>query len=80
MERTFQATYEQGILRLDAPLSLPEHARVTGQVTIISPPVEPETARQSVEEFDKLLDEFSTPGCPPLPSDFSRADIYLDHD
>jgi len=67
-------------LRLDAPLSLPEHARVTGQVTIVSPPIQSETSRLSGEEFEKLLDEFSAPGCPPLPSDFSRADIYLDHD
>jgi hypothetical protein len=36
----------------------------------------------SDEEFDRLLDELSE-GLPPLPSlpaDFSRADIYADHD
>jgi hypothetical protein len=36
----------------------------------------------SDEEFDRLLDELSEglPSLPPLPADFSRADIYADHD
>jgi hypothetical protein len=36
----------------------------------------------SDEEFDRLLDELSEglPPLPPLPADFSRADIYADHD
>lgn len=36
----------------------------------------------SVDEFDRILDELaSTPtNAPPLPEDFSRADIYADHD
>ncbi len=36
----------------------------------------------SLEEFDRLLDELSEglPPLPPLPADFSRADIYEDHD
>lgn len=42
------------------------------------------TTRDAVtlEEFDRILDELAAgpEDIPPLPSDFSRADIYLDHD
>jgi hypothetical protein len=32
-------------------------------------------------EFEHLLDEMASgPGLPHLPADFSRADIYIDHD
>ena len=36
----------------------------------------------SMDEFDRWLDELSegTEGLPGLPPDFSRADIYDDHD
>jgi hypothetical protein len=35
----------------------------------------------SLEEFDRLVDELSDgPTLPRLPDDFSRADIYVDHD
>jgi hypothetical protein len=35
----------------------------------------------SDEEFDRLLDDLSTgPAMPVLPGDFSRADLYADHD
>jgi hypothetical protein len=35
----------------------------------------------SDEEFDQLLDALSAgPTLAPLPADFSRADIYTDHD
>ena len=35
----------------------------------------------SVEEFDRVLDELAAGplGVPSLPADFSRADIYADH-
>ena len=35
-----------------------------------------------LEEFDRILDQLTSPviGGPPLPADFSRADIYADHD
>lgn len=42
------------------------------------------TPRDAVtfEEFDRILDELAADpeDIPPLPTDFSRADIYLDHD
>lgn len=36
----------------------------------------------NLEDLDRVLDELATDdeGLPVLPSDFSRADIYLDHD
>jgi hypothetical protein len=39
-------------------------------------------AALSEEEFATLMEEFSsgTEGLPPLPVDFSRKDIYVDHD
>ena len=33
----------------------------------------------TADEFDRTLDELSG-HAPPLPADFSRADIYYDHD
>jgi hypothetical protein len=39
----------------------------------------PERPDLSVAELDSLLDELAIES-PPLPPDFSRADIYLDHD
>jgi len=83
MTNEFHATYEQGVLKLDAPLSLPEQARVKGVVVGIETPngVGQTTAPQlSDAEFERLLDEFSVSGCASLPVDFSREDIYLDHD
>jgi hypothetical protein len=39
-------------------------------------------AEMSQEEFDALMEEFAkgTEHVPPLPPDFSRDDIYSDHD
>ena len=42
------------------------------------PPTEPKP-RLTDEEFDRMFEELSG-DAPPLPEDFSRADIYLDHD
>jgi len=83
MTNQFHATYEHGVLKLDAPLAVPEQARVTGVVVGIETPngSAVEGAPQlSDAEFERMLDEFSVAGCAPLPADFSRADIYLDHD
>jgi len=41
-----------------------------------------QTAEMPLDEFDRWLDELSagTERLPSLPTDFSRADIYQDHD
>ncbi len=50
----------------------------TGKGTAPTPAAQ---APLSDEEFDRLLDELSEgPELPHLPADFSRADIYADHD
>jgi predicted DNA-binding antitoxin AbrB/MazE fold protein len=77
MEQIFHAIYEDGVLRLDSPLSLPEHARVVGQVTTVEATAKPSSL--SADEIDKLLDEAAVDG-PPYQGTYPRADIYLDHD
>ena len=43
--------------------------------------VMPALTEMPLDEFDRLLDELSDgPPLPRLPNDFSRADIYADHD
>lgn len=87
MTRNVEAVYEHGILRPLEPLDLPENERVT--VTIqdhlesenrASWPAVPD-AVLSDEDFERLLDELASgPALPHLPADFSRADVYRDHD
>jgi hypothetical protein len=46
----------------------------------VEQPVSPQPSL-SLEEFDRLLDELAEgPALPHLPADFSRADVYADHD
>jgi hypothetical protein len=81
MSQEFHATYEHGILRLDVPLPLPEQTRVTGIVSNVESAAAPSVAQKpmSDEEFERRFDELAI-DVPPLPPDFSRADVYLDHD
>jgi predicted DNA-binding antitoxin AbrB/MazE fold protein len=81
MNERVDAIYDHGVLRPLAPLNLPEMARV--RVTI-----DAESASAAVEvvakdghggDFESELDALLFSG-PTLPSDFSRADIYADHD
>jgi hypothetical protein len=82
MGQEFHATYEHGILRLDVPLLLPEQTRVTGIVSNVDSSIVSGTGQAEIspEEFERLLDELALNDVPPLPADFSRTDIYLDHD
>jgi predicted DNA-binding antitoxin AbrB/MazE fold protein len=85
MARNVEAVYEHRILRPLEPLDLAESERVT--ITIhhhseakngASPPAVPDL---SDEDFTRLLDELASgPTLPHLPADFSRSDVYLDHD
>lgn len=86
MTRNIQAIYENGVLRPLEPIHLAEKELVTvtimdkaeatnGAVSI------PEPAPLSDEDFERLLDELASgPTLPRLPSGFSRANIYADHD
>ena len=85
----FQATYEDGALRPDVPLALPDRTRV--DVTVKAQDeafveegdnedeVRPEAPRLTVEEFRRILANRG-PGVGTLPVDFDRHDIYSDHD
>jgi hypothetical protein len=83
MSNEFHATYADGVLKLDVPLALPEQARVTGLVTGVESasgqPIAPAASGLTDEEFEGQMDDLAL-DVPPLPADFSRADIYLDHD
>jgi hypothetical protein len=82
MSQEFHATYEHGILRLDMPLALPEQTRVSGIVSSAESAAAPSIAEDSTssEEFERILDELAMPLGGTLPADFSREDVYFDHD
>jgi hypothetical protein len=86
--------YRDGAIHPDQPLPLPENTPV--RVIVVPqanffPPVPfpitredvlatwPKSLRITPEEFDRIVDAYSI-SAPPLPDDFSRADIYSDHD
>lgn len=51
-------------------------------LTILDEPGESATGPLSADEFDRVLDQISegTATLPSLPEDFSRRDVYADHD
>lgn len=83
MSDKLHATCADGVLKLDVPLALPEHAHVTGLVTGVESasgqPIVSAASGLTDEEFERQLDELAR-DVTPLPADFSWADIYLDHD
>jgi hypothetical protein len=86
------ATYRDGALHPETPLNLPDNTPVhvwivpktsaeaagapTGGETHLTPPPSP---RITVEQFDEIFRKHRF-SASPLPDDFSRADIYSDHD
>jgi predicted DNA-binding antitoxin AbrB/MazE fold protein len=74
MPQPVEAIYEGGVFRPLAPLTLPEHTRVTLSISSAAP------VGMSDEEFERELNEISSHDAPSLPSTFSREDIYFDHD
>ena len=84
---TFEATYRDGAFYPTQPISLPENSRVV--ITSIRAVEEltkedilamrPKAPKITVEEFDRIIRENSV-SVGSLPPDFSRADIYSDHD
>jgi hypothetical protein len=83
------ATYRAGLIHPEVPLNLPDNTPV--EVTIVPsnshgltphPEDEPPRAKSpriTVEQFRAMLKEHSV-SVGTLPIDFSRTDIYLDHD
>ena len=81
-----KAVYEHGILRPLEPVNLPENEQVTITIagnaqTNMDPKAVAEPTSISNEEYERLLDELASgPTLPRLSADFSRADVYADHD
>lgn len=69
--------YENGVLRLDHPLPLAESARVAG--IVISATAAATACLLPEDQFQAELDALDL-DVPLLPADFSRADVYTDHD
>jgi predicted DNA-binding antitoxin AbrB/MazE fold protein len=76
MLQQVEAVYEGGVFRPLVPTGLAEHSHVTLDVALSKTE---RVAAISDEEFERQLSELSSNG-PTLPADFSRADIYADHD
>ena len=67
----------------DIAMPLHEYLDLLAELATIEPAaVDPERPDISLEEFDALLAEIDKlpPAPGSLPDDFSRADIYIDHD
>jgi hypothetical protein len=83
---TMQIEMERTIVEVLARLRAQAAARRMPLDVYLEQFVEPDLATAgaavSLEEFDRVLDELAAlpPAGGSLPADFSRADIYADHD
>jgi hypothetical protein len=88
------ATYRDGAIHPDVPLNLPDntplHVRVVAKPAGLLPDpfptkreevlaIRPKSPRVTAEEFEALVEKYSV-SVGSLPVDFSREDIYSDHD
>jgi hypothetical protein len=76
------ATYRDGAIHPDVPLNLPENTPV--HVVVVPQPQNeivalPPSPRFTVEELRERIEKFGV-SVGTLPPDFSREDIYSDHD
>jgi predicted DNA-binding antitoxin AbrB/MazE fold protein len=78
------AIYENGVFKPKEPVSLPDQTEVVFEPQLVNRTFEPKflsDPNPSPEAFARLLDEMAArPPGKTLPPDFSRADIYDDHD
>jgi hypothetical protein len=94
MSIDFSATYRDGVLYPDAPLHLPNNTTlevraVPKSETSLPDPfpttreeilaIRPKSPPFTAEKLDELIEKYSV-SVGSLPEDFSRADIYSDHD
>ena len=86
---TIHAVFENGVFRPTVPVQLPESREVEFELRLVPPhssalgsePVFISRPQLSIEEFGHKLAEMAAIGSvQSLPPDFSRADIYDDHD
>jgi hypothetical protein len=77
--------YKAGVIHPDRPLNLPENADVELLVTAVKQPangqtiVRPLAPQFTADELQARLDRHAV-SVGTLPADFSRVDIYRDHD
>jgi predicted DNA-binding antitoxin AbrB/MazE fold protein len=89
MSMQIDATYRDGVIHPNQPLDLPNDTPVSVVVPAVKPPAaltrediiakRPKTPKISVEEFRERLEKYAV-HVGSLPPDFSREDIYSDHD
>ncbi len=82
MSQQIDAIFDHGVLKPLGPLNLPDQAHVRVTVDQESKDAGPRssTAHPAMnQDFDSALEPLLFDG-PSLPADFSRADIYADHD
>jgi hypothetical protein len=83
------ATYRDGAIHPEVPLNLPDNTPVRVHVEAKAGPFpasreeilakRPRSPRITPEEFRARIAKYAIKA-PPLPPDFSREDIYSDHD
>lgn len=76
MSQQIDAIYDHGVFKPLVPPRLPDQTRV--RLTVDAQPNATGSAAQNAD-FDAELEPLMFDG-PNLPPDFSRADIYADHD
>ncbi len=84
---TIHAVYEDGVFKPKGPVALPDACEVEFEPRVVTPAGAAPTPRfisdpnPTPEEFRRILDAMaSLPPTKVLPPDFSRDDIYDDHD
>lgn len=83
---TVHAVYENGVFKPTEPVALPEACEVEFEPRIVTPAGGPTPTfisdpNPTPEEFRRILDAIAAlPPTKVLPPDFSRDDIYNDHD
>ena len=89
MSIQIEATYRDGVIHPNQPLDLPDNTPVSVVVPVVKSQAKltreeiiamrPKAPKITVEEFHALLDKYAV-SVGGLPTDFSREDIYSDHD
>jgi hypothetical protein len=89
MSMQFDATYREGAIHPAKPLALPENTEIRVLIVLRpkQPPgveaetdaIRPTSPKMTPEEFDELVSKHGI-AIGSLPADFSREDIYQDHD
>ena len=87
MAPTVHAVFENGVFRPTGPVALPESAEVAFEPRLVTPlagaalPMSLSDPQLTLDEFREKLREMADMSTgQSLPTDWSRADLYDDHD